>query len=94
MHDVTLTARTLRLTETAFAAAGLNGKLITNLKPYYQRRRLAAQARKKRQARAAAAEPPEPAAKEAAPPVKDSDRVAVPVSIARWLEDNRRLVGG
>ncbi len=80
----------LNLAKAAFAAAGLSGKPIENLKPYYQRRRLSAQARKKRLARAAAVAVPE----QAAPPARDSDRVAVPVSIARWLEDNRRIVGG
>ena len=84
----------LRLAKAAFVAAGLSGKPIDSLKPYYQRRRMSAQARKKRQARAAAAAAvPEKAVEKAAPPAKDTDRVAVPVSIARWLEDNRRLVG-
>ncbi len=84
----------LRLAKAAFAAAGLSGKPIKNLKPYYQRRRMSAQARKKRQARAAAAAAvPEQAAEKAPLPAKDTDRVAVPISIAEWLEDNRRLVG-
>ncbi len=82
----------LALVKAAFTAAGLTGTLITNLKPYYQRRRMAAQARRKRQARAAASAVTEPAAKTAAPATQDKDRVAVPVSIAEWLEDNRRLV--
>ncbi len=82
----------LSLAKSAFVAAGV-GALIKNLKPYYQRRRLAAKARKKRQARAAAAGVPDQAVEKAEPPARDTDRVAVPVSIAEWLEDNRRLVG-
>lgn len=82
----------LRLAKAAFAAAGLDGTPIRNLKPYYQRRRMSAQARKKRQARAAA-KVPERTVEEAAPPKKVPDRVAVPKSVVKWLEANRRLVG-
>ncbi len=82
----------LRLAKATFAAAGLDGTLIKNLKPYYQRRRMSAQARKKRRDRAAAAKP-EQALEPATPPARDTDRVAVPVSIVEWLKDNRRLVG-
>ncbi len=83
----------LNLATATFTAAGLTGTPIKHIKPYYQRRRLSAQARKKRQARAAAAVPDQ-AATQAAPPAKDSDRVAVPIPMAEWLENNRRLVSG
>ncbi len=82
----------LRLVTANFRIAGLDLKLIKNLKPYYQRRRLSQRAKKKRQARAAAADAngdAKRAPEETHPEVRETSRVAVSKTVMKWLEKNR-----
>ncbi len=97
----------LRYVRACFKSAGFDTKLLKNLKPYYRRRRLSKRARKVREARAAAtvaqpgaqprAQPDtqpgaQPGPEDVRPSAKDVSRVAVPKTVAKWL-DQHRLFG-
>lgn len=87
----------LRFVKAVFAMARFDARALKNLKPYYQRRLLSQRARKRRETRAAQASEPADVATEAAPeetepPSRETARVTVSKTVAKWLE-TRRIAG-
>ena len=78
---------TLRYVQAAYRTAGYDARMIRKLKPYYLRRRLSRLAREKRAARAAAVGKPAP--EKIQPPARETARVQVPKTVAKWLEKTR-----
>ncbi len=90
-------ADALRLVTAGFKMARFPAKLIDNLKPYYQRRRLSELAKRKREVRATqavtvpalVATSPRKGATGTSSPARETARVTVSKTVAKWLAKNR-----